>query len=325
MSAIKKIKAPISNEMQEFNVFFNSSMKTKVPLLNIITKYILKTKGKQMRPMLVFLVAKTINSKITDSSYVAAGLIELLHTATLVHDDVVDESSMRRGFFSINALWKPKISVLVGDYLLSKGLLLAIENDKQDLLKIVSVAVKEMSEGELLQMQKSRKLDIDEETYFKIIRKKTASLIAACTACGAKSVDANEELVSKMHSFGELLGNAFQIKDDLLDYDSENTIGKPSANDIKEKKITLPLIHALNNADIKNRKKILHLVKKKEKRKSEIHEIINFVVKMGGIEYSKQKMNDYKQQALELITDFPDSEAKDSLINLVNYVIERKK
>ncbi len=325
MSSIKKIKTPIFQEMKEFDVFFNSSMKTKVSLLNIITKYILRTKGKQMRPMLVFLCAKTINSEITNSSYVAAGLIELLHTATLIHDDVVDESSMRRGFFSINALWKSKVSVLVGDYLLSRGLLLAIENDEQELLKIVSVAVKEMSEGELLQMQKSRKLNIDEETYFKIIRKKTASLIAACTACGAKSVGADNEIISKMHHFGELLGIAFQIKDDLLDYQSEGNIGKPKANDIKEKKLTLPLIYALSNTDLKNRKKILYLLKKKEKRNSEIKEIINFVENCGGIAYAKQKMYDYKQEAMELLSDLPESESKTSLIELVNFVVERKK
>jgi len=325
MSSIKKIKTPIFQEMKEFDVFFNSSMKTKVSLLNIITKYILRTKGKQMRPMLVFLCAKTINSEITNSSYVAAGLIELLHTATLIHDDVVDESSMRRGFFSINALWKSKVSVLVGDYLLSRGLLLAIENDEQELLKIVSVAVKEMSEGELLQMQKSRKLNIDEETYFKIIRKKTASLIAACTACGAKSVGADNKIISKMHHFGELLGIAFQIKDDLLDYQSEGNIGKPKANDIKEKKLTLPLIYALSNTDLKNRKKILYLLKKKEKRNSEIKEIINFVENCGGIAYAKQKMYDYKQEAMELLSDLPESESKTSLIELVNFVVERKK
>jgi len=325
MTDIKKIKTPISHEMKEFNVFFNSSMKTKVPLLNIITKYILKTKGKQLRPMFVFLCAKAINPEITNSSYVAAGLIELLHTATLIHDDVVDESSRRRGFFSINALWKTKVSVLVGDFLLSKGLLLAIENDEQELLKIVSVAVKEMSEGELLQIQKSRKLNIDEETYFKIIRKKTASLIAACTACGAKSAGADIELISKMHKFGELLGTAFQIKDDLFDYQPGKNIGKPTANDIKEKKLTLPLIYSLSKTDLKSRRKILYLLRKKEKRNSEIKEIISFVNRMGGIEYSKQKMLKYKQEAIELLNEIPESEAKESIIKLANFVVEREK
>ncbi|MEA3317418.1 MAG: polyprenyl synthetase family protein [Bacteroidota bacterium] len=325
MTNIKNIKAPILNEMKEFNVFFNSSMKTKVPLLNIITNYILKTKGKQMRPMLVFLVAKSINQEVNNSSNIAAGLIELLHTATLVHDDVVDESPIRRGFFSINALWKSKISVLVGDYLLSKGLLLAIENNEQDLLKIVSVAVKEMSEGELLQIQKSRKLDIDEETYYKIISKKTASLIAACTACGAKSAKADDNMIAKMHKFGELLGMAFQIKDDLFDYQSNNNIGKPTANDIKDQKLTLPIIYSLSKTDTKTRKKILSLLKKKEKENSEIKEIISFVKENGGIEYSTKKMNTYKEDAMNHIKDLPQSKAKSALIELVDFVVDRKK
>jgi octaprenyl-diphosphate synthase len=245
MSDIDKIQNSIKEEMERFEPFFRSSMQTKVPLLNIIMNYILRRKGKQMRPMFVFLSAKMIKESVGDSTYTAASLIELLHTATLIHDDVVDEAYERRGFFSINALWKSKISVLVGDYLLSKGLLLAVEKNEYELLKIVSVAVREMSEGELLQIQKSRKLNITEDIYFEIIRKKTAALIAACAACGAKSSGADDETVEKMRLFGEYVGIAFQIKDDLLDYQNNGLIGKPSGNDLKEKKLTLPIIYAL--------------------------------------------------------------------------------
>lgn len=324
MSEIDKIKAPIRQEMIDFNDFFKSSIKSKVPLVDIITNYLLRRKGKQMRPLFVFLTAKMFG-EINDSSYTAASLIELLHTASLVHDDVVDESYERRGFFSINALWKSKAAVLVGDYLLSKGLLVSLENKEFELLEIVSNAVKEISEGELHQIQKSRKLDISEEEYFEIIRRKTASLIAACTACGAKSVKVDDETLEKMWSFGELVGIAFQIRDDLFDYQKNGLVGKPMGNDIKEKKLTLPIIYALEQSDRSQRKKILRMISGQRKNSKNLDIIIQFVIDQGGIEYSTKKMNDYKEKALEILTEFPDSEAKESLIALVNYSINRKK
>lgn len=325
MSTVDKIKAPIKGEMEKFEPFFRSSMQTKVPLLNVIMNYILRRKGKQMRPMFVFLSSKMLNNEVKDATYTAASLIELLHTATLIHDDVVDEAYERRGFFSINALWKSKISILVGDYLLSKGLLLAVDNNEYELLKIVSVAVKEMSEGELLQIQQSRKLKITEDIYYDIIRKKTAALIAACTACGAKSIGANEETVEKMRLFGEYVGMAFQIKDDLLDYQNSGNIGKPSGNDIKEKKLTLPIIHVLKNASSSDNKHILSIVKRNNKNKKKVQEVIDFVIANGGLDYTSKKMHEYCQKALDLIKDIPDSEAKQSMVELVNYVVARKK
>lgn len=324
MSEIDKIKAPIRQEMIDFNDFFKSSIKSKVPLVDIITNYILRRKGKQMRPLFVFLTAKMFG-EINDSSYTAASLIELLHTASLVHDDVVDESYERRGFFSINALWKSKAAVLVGDYLLSKGLLVSLENKEFELLEIVSNAVKEISEGELHQIQKSRKLDISEEEYFEIIRRKTASLIAACTACGAKSVKVDDETLEKMWSFGELVGIAFQIRDDLFDYQKNGLVGKPMGNDIKEKKLTLPIIYALEQSDRSQRKKILRMISAQGKNSKNLDLIIQFVIDQGGIEYSTKKMNAYKEKALEILTEFPNSEAKESLTALVNYSINRKK
>ena len=325
MSAADKIKAPIKDEMRKFEPFFRSSMQTNVPLLNIIMNYILRRKGKQMRPMFVFLTAKLLKEEVGESTYTAASLIELLHTATLIHDDVVDEAYERRGFFSINALWKSKISVLIGDYLLSKGLLLAVEHNEYELLKIVSVAVREMSEGELLQIQKSRKLNLTEEVYYDIIRKKTAALIAACTACGAKSSGADEQLVEKMWQFGEYTGMAFQIKDDLLDYQNNGNIGKPSGNDIKEKKLTLPIIFALEQSSLVEKKKILSLVKRHNKNKQKVREVIDFVIAKGGLDYAAQRMNEYKKKALDLLQDMPDNEAKSALKELVNYVVNRKK
>jgi len=325
MSAVNKIKAPIQGEMEKFEPFFRESMQSKVPLLNVIMNYILKRKGKQMRPMFVFLTSKMLKPNVENSTYTAASLIELLHTATLIHDDVVDEAYERRGFFSINALWKSKISVLVGDYLLSKGLLLAVDNNEFELLKIVSVAVKEMSEGELLQIQQSRKLKITEEIYFDIIRKKTAALIAACTACGAKSTGADEDLVEKMRLFGEHVGMAFQIKDDLLDYQNNGSIGKPSGNDIKEKKLTLPIIHVLKNASSSDHKRILSIVKRHNKNKKKVQEVIDFVIDNGGLDYTTQIMHEYCEKALDLLNDIPESESKESLIELVNYVVVRKK
>lgn len=325
MSTIDKIKAPIKVEMEKFEPLFRSSMQTKVPLLNVIMNYILRRKGKQMRPMFVFLTSKMLNKEVNDATYTAASLIELLHTATLIHDDVVDESYERRGFFSINALWKSKISILVGDYLLSKGLLLAVDNNEYELLKIVSVAVKEMSEGELLQIQQSRKLKITEDIYYDIIRKKTAALIAACTACGAKSVGASDELVEKMRLFGEYVGMAFQIKDDLLDYQNNGSIGKPSGNDIKEKKLTLPIIHVLKNASASDNKRILSIVKRNNKNKKKVQEVIDFVISNGGLDYTSKKMHEYCEKALNLLKDIPESDSKQSMVELVNYVITRKK
>ncbi len=275
-----------------------------------------------MRPMFVFLSAK-LHGEIGDSSYTAATMIELLHTATLIHDDVVDESLERRGFFSINALWKSKISVLIGDYLLSRGLLVAVENKEYELLEIVSGAVREISEGELMQIQKSRKLNITESEYFEIIRKKTATLIAACTACGARSVDANVDTVNKMKEFGEYVGIAFQIKDDLFDYQKTGILGKPTGNDIKEKKITLPLIHSLENSGSAERRRILNLIRRHNRNALKVKEIVEFVRANGGIEYSVHKMNEYRDRALEILLQFPDNGSNKALVELVNYTTSR--
>ena len=324
MSVIKDIKAPIREEMLLFESKFKDAMRSPVPLLDKIMHYIIKRKGKQMRPMFVFLTGKLFN-EVNDTTYRAASLIELLHTATLVHDDVVDEANMRRGFFSINALWKNKISVLVGDYLLSQGLLLSLENKEYDLLQIVSKAVREMSEGELLQIEKARKLDIEEDVYFDIIRQKTATLIAACCACGASAANQGEETIQKMHQFGELVGVAFQMKDDLFDYYSDSTIGKPTGIDIKEQKMTLPLIYALNHADKKQRKFIINTVKNHNTDTEKVRKVIAYVKQSGGIEYTVNKMKTYQQKALALLQDFKDNDARKSLELLVNYVIERKK
>jgi len=274
--------------------------------------------------MFVFLTAK-LTGEFGERSYRAAALIELIHTATLVHDDVVDDSDMRRGFFSLNALWKNKIAVLVGDYLLSKTLILSTENEDFDLLKVVSVAIKEMSEGELLQIEKSRKLDITEEVYFEIIRQKTATLIAACCEAGARSVDAGEEVCKKMNRFGELVGIAFQIKDDLFDYTSSDIIGKPVGIDIKEQKMTLPLIHVLNKVSKKDRDWLINSIKRHNKNKKRVREVIQFVKDNGGIEYTQQTMRKYSEEALAVLDEFPENEYKESLITMVNYVMERDK
>ena len=311
-------------EMEIFEQKFRESMKTQVVLLNRITAFIVSRKGKQMRPMFIFLTAKMLRNKVADRTFRGASVVELIHTATLVHDDVVDESDYRRGFFSLNALWKNKIAVLVGDFLLSRGLLLSIDNGDFDLLRIISVAVKEMSEGELLQIEKARKLDITEDVYYEIIRQKTATLIAACTAMGAASVDSDEETVKELHRFGEYVGMAFQIKDDLFDY-SEGGIGKPTGIDIKEQKMTLPLIYTLNNADPKTKKWIINIVKKHHKNKKKVRELIQYVKENGGIEYTQKKMLEYQQKALQILEKYPDNEAKNSLKLMVNYVIERKK
>ncbi|HAV53938.1 MAG TPA: polyprenyl synthetase [Aequorivita sp.] len=311
--------------MELFEKKFSASMSSKVSLLNRITHYVVNRKGKQMRPMFVFLIAKmTGNGQVNERTYRGASVIELIHTATLVHDDVVDDSNRRRGFFSINALWKNKIAVLVGDYLLSKGLLLSIDNDDFDLLKIISVAVREMSEGELLQIEKARRLDITEEIYFEIIRQKTATLIAACCAMGARSVMAPDEEVEKMRKFGELIGTAFQIKDDLFDYGTEH-IGKPTGIDIKEQKMTLPLIYALNHSSSQEKKWLINSVKNHNKDKQRVKEVITFVKDNGGLDYAVTKMKEYQQQALQLLESYPTSPYKESLELMVNYVIDRKK
>lgn len=311
--------------MELFEKKFFESMSSKVALLNQITYYIVNRKGKQMRPMFVFLTAKMISGgTVNERTYRGASVIELIHTATLVHDDVVDDSNRRRGFFSINALWKNKIAVLVGDYLLSKGLLLSIDNGDFDLLRIISVAVREMSEGELLQIEKARRLDIDESIYYEIIRQKTATLIAACCALGAKSVSEDDETVEKMRKFGELIGMAFQIKDDLFDYTDE-AIGKPTGIDIKEQKMTLPLIYALNNCSSSEKSWCINSIKNHNKDKKRVKEVIQFVKDKNGLAYAEQKMVEFQQEALQLLHDFPSSEYKDSLTLMVNYVIERKK
>lgn len=322
--SLAKIKAPIQQEMDTFETHFRDSMKSQVALLDKITHYIIKRKGKQMRPMFVFLTAKLF-SETTEKSYIAASLIELLHTATLVHDDVVDESYQRRGFFSINALWKNKIAVLVGDYLLSKGLLLSVDNNGFDLLRIVSDSVRKMSEGELLQIEKARRLDIEEPVYFDIITKKTATLIASCCATGAASVGQSQEVIDKMHRFGELTGIAFQIKDDLFDYGSFKDIGKPVGIDIKEKKMTLPLIYALNNAGTLERRKIIKIIKNHSQNSEKVQEVINFVLASGGIAYATEKMIEYRDKAIEILHTFPDNPARQSLEELVMYTTERVK
>lgn len=319
---LDSIKAPVAREMEEFEHKFRASMKTRVMLLDKIMTYIVKRKGKQMRPLFVFL-SGGVTGTICESTYRGAALIELLHTATLVHDDVVDDSDYRRGFFSVNALWKNKIAVLVGDFLLSRGMALSLENNEFDLLRIVNTSVQEMSEGELLQMEKARRLDIQEDVYYEIIRQKTASLIASCCAVGASSAGAGPEAIGKMKQFGEYVGMAFQIKDDLFDYGDEE-IGKPVGIDIKEKKMTLPLIYALSQAGWLEKRKIISLVKSGSEDSDKIKQVIDFVKKSGGIEYAKSKMQEYHQRALEVISSFPDSAYKVSLIELVQFTIERK-
>ncbi|MBK3516589.1 polyprenyl synthetase family protein [Carboxylicivirga marina] len=324
MSDTSIIKAPIKEEMKRFEPYFKEQLKSKIPLLDIITNYILRRKGKQMRPMLVFLSAK-LNGEISDASYISATLIELLHTATLIHDDVVDETYQRRGIFSINALWKSKVAVLVGDFFLSKGLSLSLNTDQIDVLKVVSEAVTEMSEGELLQIEKSRKLDITEAVYYEIIRKKTATLIAACTKAGALSVKANGEKLQNMAEFGSNLGIAFQIRDDLFDYEQNGLVGKPTGNDIKEKKLTLPLIHALHSTDSKQRRKILTLIRRHHKNEKKVQEIIAFVKANGGIEYANEQMQMYAQKAKDSLSAYKDSETKEALLTMVDYTLKRKK
>lgn len=323
MITLDQIKAPIAPHIEEFEKHFRSSMKSPVPLLDTITRYIIKRKGKQMRPMFVFLSAK-VCGEVSESTFRAASLIELLHTATLIHDDVVDDSNERRGFFSLNALWKNKIAVLVGDFLLSKGLLLALEHDEFQLLKIVSNATREMSEGELLQIEKARNLDIEESIYFEIIRKKTASLIASCCASGAKSVNASEEMIQKMHQFGEYVGIAFQIKDDLFDYEKNLDTGKPNGIDIKEKKMTLPLIYMLNNSTWLEKRRAMNIVKNHNNEPEKVAELIQKVNASKGIDYAIQKMKEYQSKAFDLLNTFPESPSRCSLEQLVIFTTERK-
>ena len=325
MKIVSRIKLPIEDEMELFEKKFSGSMSSKVSLLNRITHYVVNRKGKQMRPMFVFLIAKMMgDGTVNERTYRGASVIELIHTATLVHDDVVDDSNRRRGFFSINALWKNKIAVLVGDFLLSKGLLLSIDNNDFDLLKIISVAVREMSEGELLQIDKARKLDITEEVYFEIIRQKTATLIAACCAMGAQSVYAQAEEVENLRHFGELIGTAFQIKDDLFDYGDEQ-IGKPTGIDIKEQKMTLPLIYALNNSSQKEKNWVINSIKNHNRDTKRVKEVIAFVKQKNGLDYATGKMKEYQEKALTLLDKYPSSSYKESLELMVNYVIDRKK
>jgi octaprenyl-diphosphate synthase len=313
----------IAEELKVFESRFKDSVKSNVPLLDRIMKYVVKTKGKQLRPMFVLLSAK-MTGTINESTYRAASLVELLHTATLVHDDVVDESMERRGVFSVYALWKAKVSVLVGDYLLAKGLLLSLDNDDFKILQILSRAVKEMSEGELLQLEKSRSLNLDEDIYFKIITNKTASLLASACSAGAYSASKDLEIAEKMRLFGEKVGIAFQIKDDLFDYGKDD-VGKPTGNDIKEKKMTLPLIYTLNKVNRPLRQELIYIIKNQNRDKEKINFVISKVEEAGGISYATQKMNEYRNSALQILEDFPADETRATLANLVNFTTDRKK
>lgn len=321
MRTVDQIKQPIAKEIELFEEKFKEAMRSKTPLLNRITHYIYKRKGKQMRPMFVFFSAK-ICGGITEATYRGAALVELLHTATLVHDDVVDNSFERRGFFSINALWKNKIAVLVGDFLLSKGLLLSVEHKDYHLLEIVSNAVREMSEGELLQIEKVRRMDVSEELYYDVIRQKTASLIASCCACGAASAGADAITVEKMRLFGEKIGIAFQIKDDLFDFGYED-VGKPRGIDIKEKKITLPLIHALSNGTKAEKSRIISIIKNNTEDTEMIKEVVSFVTEKGGMEYAEKRMYEYRDEAFSLLNSFPDTDDRKSLEELVRFTTDR--
>jgi octaprenyl-diphosphate synthase len=323
MLSINDIKKPIAADIDVFEERFKASMQSSVPLLDRITHYIVKRKGKQIRPMFVFFSA-SICGGINDSTHRGAALVELLHTASLVHDDVVDNSYQRRGFFSINALWKNKIAVLVGDYLLSKGMLLSLNNDDFTLLKIVSNAVQQMSEGELMQMEKVRRMDVDEPVYYEVIKRKTASLIAACCACGAASAGADAQTIEKMRLFGEKIGVAFQIKDDMFDFGTDD-VGKPLGIDIKEKKVTLPLIYALNNSNSHDRKRIINLVKNHNDEPAKIAQIISYVNMMDGLKYAESQMKIYQDEAFQLLNTFPDSDSRRSLEQLVRFTTERNK
>ncbi len=324
MSSLKEIKRPIDAHLKAFDKVFRASVKSKTALLDIIMRYILKSKGKQMRPVIVIYSAGLIG-EVNDSTYRAASLVELLHTATLVHDDVVDDSYERRGRFAINAIWRNKIAVLAGDFLLSRGMLLAVENNDYKMLEVVSRAVKEMSEGELLQIEKARKLDIDEAIYYDIIKRKTASLLASCFAVGAVSANADEETVKKMYQIGEYLGMAFQIKDDLLDFGEGSNIGKPTGIDIKEKKMTLPLIYLLNNSSKSEKRKYINTVKNHNEDRQKVNWLVDRVRQSGGIDYTVTVMHQFKQQALDLLASFPENQSRKMLEEIVNFTIDRKK
>jgi octaprenyl-diphosphate synthase len=323
MMTVKEIMAPINAEMTEFEIRFRQSMKSKVPLLDKITHYIIRRKGKQMRPMFLFLTAKMLG-EVNDKTYDAASLVELLHTASLVHDDVVDDANERRGFFSLNALWKNKIAVLVGDFMLSRVLLLSIENNNIRLLEIVARAVREMSEGELLQIEKARRLDITEEVYFDIIRQKTASLIATVCESAAASVD-KEDQAKNMRQFGELVGLAFQIKDDIFDYGTPGNIGKPTGLDIRERKITLPLIHTLNVCDKATKKELINIIKNHNEDSKYVKRAVELVIKNGGIDYAYKRMIELTEQALICLKEIPESASKQAIIGLVEYTTQREK
>jgi len=322
-TSLSTIKTPIDAELKLFEARFREAMRSPVPLLDKITFYIVRRKGKQVRPIFVFLAAKACGA-VNDATYTAASLVELLHTATLVHDDVVDDSYERRGFFSINALWKNKIAVLVGDYLFSQGMLLALRNKQYRLLEIVSDAVKAMSEGELLQIEKARRLDIEEDVYYEIIRQKTASLIASACSAGAASATTDQEQVERMRLFGEKIGIAFQIRDDLFDFGTDD-VGKPLGIDIKEKKMTLPLIYALKKASATERRRVINLIRRHNDKPDKVLEVVKFVRGSGGMEYARQAMENYRSQAFELLQAFPESPARQSLADLVTFVTERKK
>ena len=324
MSSLASIRVPVDKEMKKFEGYFNKTLTTEIPLLKIIINYILRRKGKQMRPLLVFLSAG-LNGAIGEATHIAATFIELLHTATLVHDDVVDNANERRGALSIKALWNSKIAVLVGDFLLSQGLLISVRKGRFDMLEIVSVAVQSMAEGELLQLQKSRKLDITEEVYFKIIKMKTAVLISACTETGTKSVTDDPDKIRNMRELGENIGIAFQIRDDIFDYKSNGLTGKLAGNDIHEKKITLPLIHALNKASASDKRRIMGVIKSNKKSASEVKEVVNFVIDNGGIEYAAVMMDKYRDKAFAILDTYPDSPFKTSMMNFIDYTTKRNK
>jgi len=324
MSSLNKIKSPVQAEMKEFEGKFRSHISSKVPLVDQVMRYMVKRKGKQMRPILVFLTAKMLG-KVQESTFIGASLIELMHTATLVHDDVVDDADMRRGFFSINALWKNKIAVLIGDYMLSRVLLLAVDTKEYDLLGEVSKAVKSMSEGELLQIEKARKLDITEEVYYEVIQQKTAVLIETCCVVGAQSAGASVVDQEKLRRFGKELGLAFQIKDDLFDLEKVNFTGKPTGIDIKEQKMTLPLINALSTANAAKRKEIIRIIKKHNDRPKKVQEVVDFVNQSGGLEYARLKMEMHLENARELLSEFPSSVERSALEELIIYTGKRKK
>lgn len=322
MAVPDRIRAPVARELENFEPYFKKSLTSDVPLLAPVLKYIYRIRGKQIRPLFVFLSAR-LHGETNENSYLAACSIELMHTATLIHDDVVDESYERRGFFSVKALWRNKLAVLVGDYILARGLLLTLEKKQYRFLHLISKAVDEMSEGEILQMKKSRRLDIDEETYLEIIRKKTASLIATSMAMGTASVTQDDALVEKMYHIGQDAGMAFQIKDDIFDYQDKGMIGKPTGNDIREKKITLPLLYVLNHSQPAEKRKILRLLKKKNNKAEEVRELVQMVTEKGGIDYATRKMGEFRDRAVAELQKFPDSEARESLTELLHYVITR--